>query len=527
MLTIARVFLALAVYPLYKLTKYLYQEYNSPLKHLPGPKSTSWIYGNFKEIWESDNSVAHEKWISIYGTTFKYKGFFGITRLFTMDAKALSHILMNSSLYEKPEIARYALTRLLGDGLLVAEGDKHRQQRRIMNPAFGAAQIRELTGIFIDKAVELRDALEAEIMRQKGPLGPIAYINILPWLSKMTLDVIGLAGFNYQFNALSEDTPSGVCDSFQPETRMPLIPIIRGMVPALRFLAPDRDAEIAGAKQTMTRIGHELLEDSRASVMSEKSSSFAKDSWKGPNMATDLPSSQRMCDDDVVAQVPTFLVAGHETTSVATTWALFALTKRPDVQERLRVELLNVSTENPTMDQLNALPYLDAVVRETMRLHPPVPSTLRVANQDDVIPLEKPVTDEKGNIHEYIRVKKGQTIFIPILTVHRAVNIWGEDAAEFKPERWESIPQAAHSIPGVWGNLLTFLGGPRACIGYKFSVVEMKALLFTLIRAFEFQLAVPAANIKGKTSVVQRPIVTSDPSGKNQLPLLIKVHQQP
>jgi len=450
---------------------------------------------------------------------------------------------MDSNLYQKPELVRYALGRLLGDGLLVAEGDKHRQQRRIMNPAFGAAQIRELTGIFIDKAVELRDALEAEIMRQKGPVGPIAYIDILPWLSKMTLDVIGLAGFNYQFNALSEDSDKetnelhrAFATAFRPETRMPLIPIIRGMVPALRFLPADRDAEIAGAKQTMTRIGHELLEDSRASVMSEKSSSFAKDSWKGrdllsllvrANMATDLPSSQRMCDDDVVAQVPTFLVAGHETTSVATTWALFALTKRPDVQERLRVELLNVSTENPTMDQLNALPYLDAVVRETMRLHPPVPSTLRVANQDDVIPLEKPVTDEKGNIHEYIRVKKGQTIFIPILTVHRAVNIWGEDAAEFKPERWESIPQAAHSIPGVWGNLLTFLGGPRACIGYKFSVVEMKALLFTLIRAFEFQLAVPAANIKGKTSVVQRPIVTSDPSGKNQLPLLIKVHQQP
>ena len=89
--------------------------------------------------------------------------------------------------------------------------------------------------------------------------------------------------------------------------------------------------------------------------------------------------------------------------SVATTWALFALTKCPDVQEKLRAELLNVPTDNPTMNQLNALPYLDAVVRETMRLHPPVPSTLRVANQDDVIPLEKPVTDEKGNIHEYIR----------------------------------------------------------------------------------------------------------------------------
>ena len=89
--------------------------------------------------------------------------------------------------------------------------------------------------------------------------------------------------------------------------------------------------------------------------------------------------------------------------SVATTWALFALTKHPEVQEKLRAELLSIATDNPTMDELNALPYLDHVVRETMRLHPPVPSTMRVATQDDVMPLEKPVKDEDGNMHEYIK----------------------------------------------------------------------------------------------------------------------------
>ena len=65
MLTIARVFLALAIYPLYKLVKHLYQEYTSPLKHLPGPKSTSWIYGNIREIW---NSVPHFLWYHIWYT---------------------------------------------------------------------------------------------------------------------------------------------------------------------------------------------------------------------------------------------------------------------------------------------------------------------------------------------------------------------------------------------------------------------------------------------------------------------------
>jgi len=187
---------------------------------------------------------------------------------------------------------------------------------------------------------------------------------------------------------------------------------------------------------------------------------------------------------------------------------------------------LTVSTDNPTMDELNALPYLDAVVRETMRIHAPVPSTMRVATQDDVIPLEKPVKDKDGNPQYYVKVTKGQTIIIPILAINRSVEIWGNDAAEFKPERWESIPEAASTIPGVWGNLLSFLGGPRACIGYRFSLVEMKALLFTLVRAFEFQLAVSPSEIKKKSTIVQRPVLASDPDGKNQMPLLVKPYQR-
>jgi hypothetical protein len=112
-----------------------------------------------------------------------------------------------------------------------------------------------------------------------------------------------------------------------------------------------------------------------------------------------------------------------------------------------------------------------------------------------------------------------------------------------RPERWEKVPQAATSIPGVWGNMMTFIGGPRACIGYRFSLVEyvlsmflmylreismkclffrMKALLFTLIRAFEFELSVPASDIGTKSFIVQRPFLKSNPKAGNQMPLILK-----
>lgn len=89
--------------------------------------------------------------------------------------------------------------------------------------------------------------------------------------------------------------------------------------------------------------------------------------------------------------------------STGTTWALFALTQNPEVQAKLRDELLTVASDNASMDELNSLAYLDGVVRETLRLFPPVPASLRVARQDDILPLNEPVKDKNGNLLDGIR----------------------------------------------------------------------------------------------------------------------------
>ena len=104
-----------------------------------------------------------------------------------------------------------------------------------------------------------------------------------------------------------------------------------------------------------------------------------------------------------MSEVPTFLVAGHETTSGATMWCLFALSQAADVQRKLRAELLAVGTDTPTMDELNALPYLDLVVRETLRIHAPVPSSVRTAMKDEVLPLSEPFVDRHGQVQDSIR----------------------------------------------------------------------------------------------------------------------------
>lgn len=102
------------------------------------------------------------------------------------------------------------------------------------------------------------------------------------------------------------------------------------------------------------------------------------------------------------SEIPTFLTAGHETVATATTWALFALSQNFSIQNKLREELLSIETDTPSMDELNALPYLESVVRETMRLHSPVSGTPRVSLKDDLIPLETPYKDKNGILRHNI-----------------------------------------------------------------------------------------------------------------------------
>ncbi|KAF9501060.1 cytochrome P450 [Pleurotus eryngii] len=490
---------ALGFYGVLKLANFLHRELTSSVRLLPGPPSTSWIYGNLKEISNLEDSRLHEEWGRVYRHTTQYKGILGMVRMCTTDPKAVNHILMHPDIYQKPAATRHALASILGEGsLLVVEGGKHKTQ----NPAFGLIQTRYLTEIFIEKAIELRDVWAFQI----GESGS-AQIDALSWMSRTALDVIGLAGFNY------------------------MLSLLQNFFPPLRLIETKTSRDRQAAREVMSRIGSELLASSKAGIArAEKddldnglqSRSLLSLLVKA-NMSASVPGRQKMSDEDVIDQVATFIAAGHETTGTGTAWALFALTQNPRVQAQLREELLTVLTDIPSMEELSALPYLDAVIRETMRLYAPLPSTTRVAHADDVLPLSTPLTDSKGNVRRSIVFKKGQWVSIPVLAMNRSKSIWGEDAWEFKPERWHSLPDAAHDIPGIWGNTLAFMGGPRACIGWRFAVTEMKALLFTLVRSFELELAVPPEEIVGKLSaVVYRPMVKSNREAGNALPLIVK-----
>lgn len=397
-----------------------------------------------------------------------------------------------------------------------------------MNPAFGATAVQSVIDIIVEKSIKLRDVWRREI----DAAGEVARINVLHGLSNATLDAIGKAGFGYEINAL--DTTDSNLDRllvsfntlFDVQHRSRAFLLLQNWVPLLRVLPTGREKAVRNAKGTLDDIGSRLLARAKAYMLRKKkarSDDTPRDLFF-LIVRTNMRSSpnRRMSDEDILAQVPAFIAGGYETTSTATSWALFQLSQNPELQTRLRDDLRTLDTDEPSTDDLNSLPYLDAFVKEVLRFYPSFTWSAREAQQDDVIPLEAPFVDTSGRVCHEFRVRKGQVFLIPIHSVNRSKAIWGEDANEFKPERWDCLPETVKSMPGIWGNTLTFFAGSHACIGYRFALIEIKSLLFFLVRQFEFGLAVPVHDVQIQVSLVQRPVLKSEPNVASQLPMFVR-----
>lgn len=502
---------------------------------VPGPNGGHFLFGYLGSIRNAIKGEWHEEMLKKYGHVIRYKAFLGKDQLFTTDPKALSRILTNTDIYQRPSEGRYALSEIVGEGLLHSEGADHKRQRRVLNPAFSIGHIKELTEIFLSKSQELRDILGGQIKLASVPgAPPSANVDMLLYLTQATLDIIGLAGFNYSFDALSNKQTGlaqAIAAVLHPPAGIPVIFILKLQIPFLRnILVFDKNTRnITRARKQMDDIGRDLVERKKAEILEEKATggdiiAKSKDLLSLLIRSNMNEQGNGLTEDEVLHQIPTFLVAGHETTATSTTWALFSLGAHQDIQRRLRAELLLVPTDTPTMGELDSLVYLDAFVRESLRYHSVVPGVMRTAVKDDIIPLEKPFVGTDGKLRDVLKVSKGDTFLVPILTMNILESIWGPDAQEFNPDRWldQGPPKASQSIPSIWGNQLTFLAGPRACIGFKFSLIEMKAILFTLLRSFEFELAVSPEEITRRTPTVTRPEVKSEPQKGGQLPMIIR-----
>ncbi|OCH87337.1 cytochrome P450 [Obba rivulosa] len=529
----------------------------NPLRRLPGPPSHGLFGHHMALVMDPSRSPrVHEAFVKQYGRNVRIRGILPWDqRLFTLDPVALGHVMKNSMIYEKPWQSRRLITGLIGCGMLAAEGQVHKRQRRVATPAFSIQNMRELVPLVFSKGSRLRDRWSNMIttiaVKDASDSAQSEHglrIDVCHWVSRATFDVIGSAGFDYEFNAIENETN----ELFNAYKEMFEIAIsqqnggIRDFLsiyfPLIDVLFPDKKAyTIRRCQEVIRDVAGRLIQEKKRKITdAEKSGDTHNDRdllslLLKANAAADLPPEQRISDEDILHNINTFMFAGSDTSSLSITWTLYLLAMYPDLQTRLRKELLSVTPPTPldtlTREETSSLyaavaelPYLENVVRESLRLIPPVHSSIRVATRDDDVPTSAPVklTMTGGRVVESrtIRVPKGSFVHVPVEGFNLDRDVWGLDAWSFNPDRWDNLPEAVSSQPGLYNNTLTFSAGPRSCIGLRFSIIEMKTFLYILLTNFVFTKTDEKV---GKANVVlTRPYVAGKQREGSMCPLFVK-----
>ena len=196
-----------------------------------------------------------------------------------------------------------------------------------------------------------------------------------------------------------------------------------------RLVAVKREEVLAKSHQANGAPDRDILSLlSKAHATFAYSLSLIQTSVKS-NLSED--SARRMSDEELMDQITTLLFAGSDTTSLAIAWCLHHLSLNPQVQKRLNEELQS-SHSIEDMSFVDKLPYLNAVVQETLRLCPPAHSTIRVAMEDDAIPLSHPIELRDGTVIQEVHIRKGSYVHIPIEGLNMSKDIWGKDALIFE-----------------------------------------------------------------------------------------------
>ncbi|KAG2147447.1 cytochrome P450 [Suillus bovinus] len=475
--------------------------WQSKTTQLPGPPRTSLAYGVSHDLALSQDSAAmYERWATEYGVVYMIPSVLGRTEVVMCDPRAIAHFYARETwTYVQTPLSLALLESSIGKGLLWSEGETHKRQRKALTPAFSNAAIRKLTSVFYDSAYKAR------IYNAKGKWDSViesskdgdAVIEVQSWMNHISLDTVGIAGFSHDFGSLDGKHASvtEVFDTFgsnqQASAVNQVFILLASVFPIILKIPTKRQDLLKKLGVTMGKISQELLTRSRQEKDENMNEKDEEKSIIGLLIKSEDQNTElHMSPEEVLAQMKVLLLAGYETTSITLTWALIELSRHTDIQTRLREELLAFGPD-PTYDQLKAnLPYLDAVVHEILRLHPSVPELNRLAAADDIIPLSEPVRTVSGTMTDSIYIAKGTLITIPVAAINRSLAIWGPDAKEFKPDRWltdEGISGKAKEVQGH-RHLLTFVDGPRTCLGKDFAIMEFKTVLSVLVKSFVFEM---------------------------------------
>ncbi|KAI2635142.1 cytochrome P450 [Xylaria nigripes] len=494
-------------------TVILWPKVFSPLRSMPEPPGGSWWNGHANTIRSLPTGLPMRQWAATVPNDgiMRYLAFANAERVLVTGSKALSEVLVTKNYdFEKPHILRQSIGRLLGIGVLLAEGDEHKLQRKNLMPAFAFRHTKDLYPVFWRKTREVVQAMTRDIMADAGSQKAAsdsgkapnsAVIEVGNWASRVTLDIIGVAGLGHDFCAIKDhDSELNVTyrQLFAPNNQARFLALLGEFLPQrlIISLPVKRNDDINTASRYIRSVCRGLIQ--------EKKQKLARKEATDHDILSVALESGGFSDEDLVDQLMTFLAAGHETTATAMIWAVYMLAKYPAMQQRLRREIreklppIDVDTDITSLD-IDHMPYLNAVCNEILRYFAPVPIILREAVRN---------TEIMG-----YKIPKGVRVILSPWATNYDKTLWGPDAGEFNPDRWMPTggDEKMAASGGATSNyaFMTFLHGPRSCIGQAFAKAEFACILAGWFGRFAFEFVNPEeadeSKLEIKAGITARP----------------------
>lgn len=406
------------------------------------------------------NSLGHQYDIVAYSIL-------GMRSVFINSPQLIQSLLIEHAKdYDKGALQRYLFRPLVGNGVLNSEGEFHQKQRKLMAPVFTPRHLSNYADIMVEYAEK------AQRQWQNGEV-----INVGQEMMQLTLRVVSKVLMGIEVEAEDERLAEAINVSLQwfKRTSTTITPPLFVPTPFNRR-----------AQRSINYI-KQLVKD----IISERRKQQNEaDSGDLLSMLLQAQGEDgKMSDRQILDEVITFFLAGHETTALALSWTFYLLAKHPEIMDKLQAELHSVlGNRPPTYADLPQLPYTLQVFKEALRLYPPSSAILRVALRETNLGQEN------------YKIRKGTSvIFSQYALHHRAANFPDPerfDPGRFTAENEQKLPRYAY---------LPFGAGHRVCIGNHFATMEGHLLLASIARQVRFEMAVPDEVVEPELMLTLRP----------------------
>jgi len=406
----------------------------------PGPRKLP-LLGNTHQ-WTRGPCDFRERCAEQYGPVVNYE-LMGVDTYMLTDPDEVGRVLAERSRFPKHQATNEQVLNMLGNGLITNSGEGWKQDRETLQPAFYMSAIKRYADIMVEQTEERIEDWDTTT--------PLA---IKQEMMVLTLDILTEAMFG-PIDLEARGLYKAVEEMLEPvKTRNQVIAMVAPDWVPLPFLRRGQNA-----LDKIDEHIHGIIDSRRNSRDADRKDLLS------------ILLATGMSDERIRDQMLTFIFAGHRTTALALTYVWDLLSRNPGAEARLHEELDAVlGGDTPTADDLSDLQYTEQVVREALRLYPPVHELRR-----------EPVSDVEINGYT---IPEGALVVLPTWVMHRDERFW-DAPTQFRPERWNNEESTGHDRPA--SAYFPFGMGPRRCIGKQFALVETQLVVATIAQEYTFE----------------------------------------